>query len=171
MGKLWFRRTDLFIPFGSKSGKKLQGLGFQCWPWPLAEWLSCQASNVCDAASASRQPGWGLWAGTASNTTHSPLPAPSAEREKETKLSQPADVWCRISSLALFCYFLKVSSGTIPKCAGLREPRATAASSLPWEHLFPSLVSREASLQLPALCSVSPGPVLPSNEMLWLVLL
>lgn len=36
MGKLWLRRTDLFIPFGSKSGKRLQSLSFQPWPWPLA---------------------------------------------------------------------------------------------------------------------------------------
>lgn len=96
MGKLWLR-TDLFIPFGSKSGKKLQGLGFQCWPWPLAEWLSCQASNVCDAASASRQPGWGLWAGTASNTTHSPLPAPSAGRGKRDKAFPTS--WCLVQDL------------------------------------------------------------------------
>lgn len=178
MGKLWLRRTDLFIPFGNKSGKRLRSLGFQSWPRPPAEWLSCQASvrdsrELFLAARLGAGGGRGLWAGTASDTRHSPLPAPRAQQGK-TKLSQQADVWCRISSLVLFCYFLKMSSGMDPKSAGLREPRATPANAMPQEHPFPSLPfprqQRGSLLLLPALCSVSPVPVWHSNEILPLTL-
>lgn len=136
----------MFIPFGSKSGKRLQSLSLQFWPWPLAGLFSCQARvrDGCERFPAARL---GLGQEGALNRDSSkhqtqPLPAPSAEQGK-TELSQQADVWCRISSLVLFCYFLKMSSGVSPESAGPREPRAALANAMPWEHLLlPSSAGR-----------------------------
>lgn len=176
MGKLWLRRTDLFIPFGSKSGKRLWSLGFQSWPRPPAEWLSCQASvrdsrECFPAARLGAGGGRGLWAGTASNTRHSPLPAPRAQQGKKDKTFPTS--WCLVQDLFpspilllsknVFWYEPKVC-----RTAGAKSNTIqcnAAGASLP----FPRQ-QRGSLLLLPALCSVSPVPVWHSNEMLPLTL-
>lgn len=162
MGKLWLRRTDLFIPFGNKSGKRLRSLGFQSWPRPPAEWLSCQASvrdsrERFSAARLGAGGGRGLWAGTASNTRHSPLPAPCAQQGKKDKTFPTS--WCLVQDLFpspilllsknVFWYEPKIC-----RTAGAKSNTSqcsAAGASLP----FPSLVSREAPCSSSLLCAQS----------------
>lgn len=118
-------------------------------PWlsdSVARRVSAMAATLPGSVAGAGQEG-ALGRDSSKHQTR-PLPAPSAEQGK-TELSQQADVWCGISSLVLFCYFLKMSSGVSPGSAGLQEPRAALANAMPWEHLH-----------LPALGSGSPEPLL-----------
>lgn len=150
MGKLWLRRTDLFIPFGSRSGKRLQSLSFQSWPWPLTE-LPGECPRLQQALPGSPA-GAGAGGGSEQRQLQTPGTAPCQlylqSKEGKTKLLFPGPTLL-LSKNVFWCK---------PK---LREPRETRANTMLWEHRLPSL---------PALGSGSPVPVLFSNEMLPLAL-
>lgn len=107
MGKLWLR-TDLFIPFGSQSGKRLQSR------FPALAMAPGGVAQLPGERFPAVRLGLGLWAGTPDPASASPICRAGEETQNfPNKLM--------LGSLLLFSYFLKMSSGMSPKSAGLRS--------------------------------------------------
>lgn len=172
------RKTALFVPFGSGSGKRLQSLGLRAGLWPPAEWLSSQASipDLSARLPGSPAPAWGrrdgrgLRGGTCFGYQTERSASSMRTAKRKTKLSSTSPRLVRdLFPPVLFCAFLKMSSGTNPKSGGRKEPRAPPAEAVPWERLSPSLLFSPGTCHWGTPWAFQWNAVSASYALLWIL--